>query len=106
MAEVEDSGEEKRMAWVDNCCVGVSCLVSLLVALCSPWQKRQKCQNPVFRQNDPFFLVRRRLRRRRFSFLYKVIADCDRASEGPFTLFFMGKMVDARFATLVGQANH
>ena len=39
-------------------------------------------------------------------FLYKVTALCGRASEGPFTLFFVCILVDARFATLVGQANH
>ena len=40
------------------------------------------------------------------TFLYEVTALCGRASEGPFTLFFMCILVDARFATLAGQANH
>ena len=74
--------------------------------------KTTKMSKSGFSSKWYMFLVRRRLRRRRFSFLYKetflyeVTALCGRASEGPFTLFFMCILVDARFATLVGQANH
>ena len=68
--------------------------------------KTTKMSNSVFVNMTPFFGFAAACGGGAFSFLYKVTADCDRASEGPFTLCSMGIMVDARFATLAGQANH